>query len=129
MTPRSDDKKPPARKTYRTRRTIVGWTLEETDTPKQFRLSLALACNADDLPASVTTRSYVLRLEHLAALGHELVKIADERGAMSLGDAFVSAANHLNPGPDAGGPPRANADDADALSSHLALGVYGLVGN
>jgi hypothetical protein len=122
MPPPKDGTKPPRRKTYRVKRTIVGWVIEETETPGQFRLSLSLVSDSDDGSASPTTRTYFVQSERLAELGNGLMKMMEEAGPPSSVDGKARVADHAAPA-------RPDDRESDAFTSHLALGVYGLVGN
>jgi hypothetical protein len=129
MTPEQRTKGKSGRRKKAGLRWIVGWTIEEADEPGFLSVSLLLTGEPDDSPCASTTRYYLMHRERVADLVNGLASMLQpSSGGHGFDNAVLSAGQPDDPGP-ASAAVSEESDESDFLSSHFALGAYGLVGN
>jgi hypothetical protein len=108
---------------------IAEWTIEQTTMPDHVNVSFGLLSESEVGTTHSTTRRFLLHRDQAFRLIGELKEALTDVASVEYVKKQTRSFNVkviTQPGSD---PSQAGVDDAEPLSDHFALGIYGLVGN
>jgi hypothetical protein len=129
MATASNEKQKSVRRKAGPKQRIAEWTVEQTTTPDHVNVYFTSLDGSETGTGGPTTRSFLMHRDQADHLINELKDALAGAAAIECVEEDTQTDRRKSAARPAKAAKRAQGNDTEAPSDHLALGAYGLVGN